>query len=389
MSLCVQSGALLSVGDHGCLLHKADTEESLWETTAVQNLIRYRPSGTYYGRFRVGGKLIRQSLETAVFTVAKQRLPEKIREYRSRHESVKAFGIGKMTVRDAADAYLRKVHSNASLKPRSKGYRDLMINFIQRSWPTLCDTDVRKVSEHDCLTWLSRFQQQYAASVVNNAIGTLRAVFDEAISTGARFNNPAASLGRVKVRPKRLQLPSREEFLRFVEEIRRAGARQSKDCANLVRFLAYSGVRIGEAKYVTWADANFLTGELHVRGDPETATKNGGTRYVPMIPELERMLTELRTERRNEPANATIVRVFECQNSMTHAAAKIGMQRITHHDLRHLFATICIESGVDIPTVSRWLGHKDGGALCMKTYGHLRREHSRLQAQRVSFGVTI
>jgi integrase len=50
-----------------------------------------------------------------------------------------------------------------------------------------------------------------------------------------------------------------------------------------------------------------------------------------------------------------------------------------------LFATICIESGVDIPTVSRWLGHKDGGALAMKTYGHLRREHSIAQAQRVSF----
>jgi hypothetical protein len=28
---------------------------------------------------------------------------------------------------------------------------------------------------------------------------------------------------------------------------------------------------------------------------------------------------------------------------------------------------------------------KDGGALAMKTYGHLRREHSIAQDQRVSF----
>jgi hypothetical protein len=82
----------------------SDTEESRWERTTVQNLIRYRPSGTYFGRFRVGGKLIRQSLDTAVFSVAKQRLPDKIREYRSRHESVKAFAHGKMTVRDAVEA---------------------------------------------------------------------------------------------------------------------------------------------------------------------------------------------------------------------------------------------------------------------------------------------
>jgi hypothetical protein len=43
---------------------------------------------------------------------------------------------------------------------------------------------------------------------------------------------------------------------------------------------------------------------------------------------------------------------------------------------------------VDIPTVSRWLGHKDGGALAMKTYGHLRDEHSTKMAQKVVFVVT-
>jgi integrase len=61
------------------------------------------------------------------------------------------------------------------------------------------------------------------------------------------------------------------------------------------------------------------------------------------------------------------------------------MHRITHHDLRHLFATRCIESGVDIPTVSRWLGHKDGGALAMRVYGHLRDAHSADMAKRVTF----
>lgn len=70
---------------------------------------------------------------------------------------------------------------------------------------------------------------------------------------------------------------------------------------------------------------------------------------------------------------------------MDAAAEKIGMGRITHHDLRHLFATICIEAGVDIPTVSKWLGHKDGGALAMRVYGRLRNEHSLEMAQRVKF----
>jgi integrase len=55
------------------------------------------------------------------------------------------------------------------------------------------------------------------------------------------------------------------------------------------------------------------------------------------------------------------------------------------HDLRHLFATRCIESGVDIPTVSRWLGHQDGGALAMEVYGHLRDLRSVAMAQKVTF----
>jgi integrase len=329
-----------------------------------------------------------KSLGTTVFSVAKQRLPDTIRDYRAKLESAAAVSIGKMNVADAVEVYLEKIRYSVSLKPRSKDYRVMMIAFIKRSWPTLLTTDVRKVSERDCQEWLVRFQRQYSPSVVNNAIGTLRAMFSEAVNSGARFSNPAANLSRVPIRPKRLELPSREEFLRFVEEILTAGARQSKDCANLVRFLAYSGLRIGEAKFVTWGDINLARHQLHVRGDPITATKNGETRYVPMIPELEQMLIELRNERSSEPASSTIMRVFECQNSMTHAAAKIGMKRITHHDLRHLFATICIESGVDIPTVSRWLGHKDGGVLCMKTYGHLRQDHSLAQAQRVSFGIT-
>ena len=115
----------------------SDTEEPLWESTTVQNLIRYRPSGTYFARFKVGGRPIRQSLETTVFSVAKQRLPDKIRDSRSRYESARSFAGGKMAVGDAAAVYLSKVQVNVSLKPRSKDYRELMVDFIRRSWPRL------------------------------------------------------------------------------------------------------------------------------------------------------------------------------------------------------------------------------------------------------------
>ena len=122
-----------------------------------------------------------------------------------------------------------------------------------------------------------------------------------------------------------------------------------------------------------------------MRGDPETGTKNWTVRRVPMIPDARALFERMRSERGEESPNEKVFRVNEAQKAIDSAARKLGIPRITHHDLRHLFATVGIEAGIDIPTVSRWLGHKDGGALAMKTYGHLRREHSVAQALKVSF----
>ena len=74
------------------------SDEKVWQTTAIQNLARYRPSGTYFARFRVSGKLVWKSLKTAAFSVAKQRLPDTLRDHRSKLESFAAFADGKMTV---------------------------------------------------------------------------------------------------------------------------------------------------------------------------------------------------------------------------------------------------------------------------------------------------
>jgi len=48
-----------------------------------------------------------------------------------------------MTVGDAVEVYLRKVRANASLKPRSKDYREMTLDFIGRSWPALFETTGR------------------------------------------------------------------------------------------------------------------------------------------------------------------------------------------------------------------------------------------------------
>jgi integrase len=320
-----------------------------------------------------------------VYSVAKLRLPDLIGEHRALVEAAADRSSGKLTFGDVVATYRARIESDPRLKPASRRYRLMTVDFIVKTWPGILEKNVRKITGRECLEWFRGYSKRFAPSVVNNSIGTLRAIFSDAIQQGARFTNPAARLKRLRLRQNPLRLPSRDEFIGFVHAIETAGAPQSKDCADFVRFLAYSGLRTGEARFVTWRDVDFTRGEIIVQGDPIHGTKNNEVRRVSMIPELREMLDAMRARRAHEKPDAQVLRVFEAEKSMRRAANVVGISRLRHHDLRHLFASTCIESGVDIPTVSRWLGHKDGGALAMKVYGHLRQEHSALQAQRVRF----
>jgi integrase len=80
-----------------------------------------------------------------------------------------------------------------------------------------------------------------------------------------------------------------------------------------------------------------------------------------------------------------LLKLTECREALANACAKTGIPKVGHHDLRHLFTTRAIEAQIPIPTVARWLGHKDGGALLMRTYSHLLDAHSKAMAQRMTF----
>jgi integrase len=220
-----------------------------------------------------------------------------------------------------------------------------------------------------------------SASAFNKCVDTLRTIFEIAREHGVTYQNPVAGVSKAKMRQKRLELPSVAAFHAIVKNVSKAGARQSKDCADLVRFLAYSGARISEANGVRWRDFDPEKGRLVIAGTKSASSD----RVIPIFPPLAELLKEIRGRRGAEPGDAPVLRVRECKGALRSACMAAGVKPITHHDLRHLFATRCIESGVDIPTVSRWLGHADGGALAMRTYGHLRQEHSTAQAAKVHF----
>jgi integrase len=355
-----------------------------WTKTRKPNLLRHK-SGRYYARAYAGGKEVWQSLKTSHYSVAEAKLAEFLKEHRERVSNSNGEVSAKMTFGEALKVHQQNQADDVTIKQSTRHYWNQIFVALLKSWPGLADREIRRVTKTDCKEWARGFRKVASPTRYNNTIAGLRHVFDVAKDAGIIYSNPAEKLERVPVRAKQLTLPSGEQFLQIVDAVENAGAWCSRDCADFVRGLAFSGLRKAEAAQAEWRDLDFDKGEIVVRGDPETATKNWEVRRVPLIPDARALFERMRAERLGERLDAKVFLVGECQKALDRACKKVGAERITHHDLRHLFATRCIESGVDIPTVSRWLGHKDGGALAMKTYGHLRREHSIAQAQRVTF----
>jgi integrase len=351
----------------------------------VPNLLQYVSNGNYYARTKIDGKVIRRSLDTAVFTTARLRLLDFLKDRKAAHTPTRQS----LLFSEARELYEQRLANNAAVKARSKEYRLLCLAKLKSTWPGIDARRVNELTSDECREWAGKLA--ISGHYFNNTISTLRQILEVALQEHKRlrlplFENPAAEITRVRVKQKHLVLPEPDQFKALLAEIRTGSSGWGPRIAELVQFLAFSGLRaFSEGAWVTWGDIDWTQREIIVRGDPTNGTKNSEIRRIPILPDMEALLKTLEAASPEHKPGDRVLILRECRGALTRACNQIGISRITHHDLRHLFATRCIESGVDIPTVARWLGHKDGGALAMKVYGHLRNQHSQAMAQKVRF----
>jgi integrase len=370
---------------------KAENTESssLWTKAPVANLVRYEPSGIYFARAKVRGKLVRKSLDTNILSVAKLRLADVLdAEHRAVAPSQTKI-VGKMTFGDALAIFRERQKHATDIKESTKNYNERAAIDLLKTWTGLEQMDVKRITKFDCLEWRSRFGKMYAPTVINGTLSVLRRILDIAMDSGVRYDNPAKDkdVKRARVRRKELKLPEPDQFVALLAHVRGNGSGRGGHSADAIQFFSYAGPRLNEAARIYGRDCSFVKNEIVIRGDLITGTKNWEIRRVPMIPEMRKLLERLKAEcSEQEFLNNPVLRVRKFNRSLKNACTKLGLHHLTHHDLRHLFATRCIESGVDIPTVAKWLGHKDGGVLAMQTYGHLRDKHSANMAEKVIFG---
>ena len=358
--------------------HAKSIRMSDWQQVA-ENLVRHIPSGGMYLSATVGGKKIRKSLGTKAVAIAKIKRDDLLNQYRAAAGrlkiSGKSGGVGRAAVVASALAYYEAQPSYRA-KPASLHYRKQLGKVLEETLP---DKPVERWSHADLRAWwvLPRVVA-YSPLRRNNLLGTLRKGIEVLIESGVLTSDPSVGLKRAPVRTKEKKMPSNEQFRQVVRAMREQGKRASIESARFVEFLAFSGVRLAEAQAMRWSDIE--ENHIVVTGGPR-GTKNHEFRRVPIIEPMRDLLEAMRAD--NDKGK--LFSILTPRIALANACKRLSVPHCSPHTLRHLFATRCIESGVDIPTVAGWLGHKDRGALAMKVYGHLRDQHSRDQAALVRF----
>lgn len=377
--------AVLHFSNAGCK-NKGHTT-NIWKRTRVANLIKHGVTGVYYARFRAHGKSVWRSLKTTDVNAAQAMLPEVIRTLR---ETQAKTCSSMATTGDAIRALRAHKFSLQSreVKPRTLEYYEERTAMLLKSWPALETLPLQLLSGEACVQWTNRFEG--GASSFNGCLLVLRLAMKFAIRSGSLRTDPTTRIQRRKIKNGLPDFPSREQFTDMLRVLDCSVHSTARHVANLVRLMAFSGCRLREATGLQWGDVDFDGGMMWIERQRDdngrlTTPKNGKKRPVGLNPALRDLLLRMKSTSPRTDKTNRITAVDSCQSSLDHAAKAAKCPRITHHGLRHLFITACVESGVDFRTIAEWVGHQDGGMLIGKTYSHLCRDHSRRMAEQVDF----
>ena len=335
-----------------------------------ENLVQHT-GGTIYLRAKVGGKVIRQSLRTADLRIAKIKRDAELDRLRV---AATAEPTGVSTIGDALELVAKRVVNKPGLKPGTRKYYGDVFANLRSTLPLKLAGGAWTADA--AANWWHKFATGRSAQKSNNALRLLRQITATLIECDLRRDDPALKLKPQKIARLKLdELPSLE-ILDTVLASMSQGLRCSEESANMVEFLAWSGLRIGELRTLTWPDVGdeWLTVTGGAKG-----TKNSRTRRVPINSRLAAVVARMRYA----GARGKVFQILSPRSALVGALSRLGLPHLRIHDLRHWFASHAIERGVDIPTVSKWLGHIDGGALCMRVYGHLRDDHSLASAKKL------
>ena len=368
---------------------------------------------------RLGQKRVRRSLKTRQKTVAKRMAKEIDRRLTAgdfgilgtSSPSVRVFAAQRM---EAWERRLRKTTLH--------GYR----LGLAAALPLIGDRRVSEVTRADAIrvaevlrTSPSGRERAYAS--LRNILAPLQSLFGDAIEAGLIQANPFAAKAKLLRQVVTVSHDPDDHagdvFPYTREEQRRllAAIEDLEDRAAVLVALR-AGLRRGEVLALRRPNVDFDARMIRVRErwamrENEIPKSRTSRRDVPMTFELERALRaviaaqDARAAKRGRPAPellfpAKAKRTAATQHQEENAfgrrfartLAAAGIERRSpnpFHQLRHTFASELLARGVDIWTVSRWLGHSSI-ELTNKVYAHwIPKDAHHAEMQRLDADLSL
>ena len=280
---------------------------------------------------------------------------------------------GQVTFSEWSEAWL----DGLDLKPATRA--NYVSNLDSRVLPTFGNTKLARITPAAVRKWQTRLRDKgLSAASVRQARQVLSAALDVAVADGLIVRNPAAAVKPPKVRPRRQQFLTAGQVETFAEacEDRQPGA------GAVVFFLAWSGLRWGEAVALRWENVDIERRRVEVK---VSATEVSGRLEwgSPKTHEERKVILPQFVIDQLGPPGPPDTLVFSAprggplrnsnfRKSVWDPAVKAsGMPTdLVPHDLRDTAASLMIASGASIKAVQRVPGHASA-AMTLDTYGGL------------------
>ena len=352
--------------------------------------IRKRKDGRWEGRYTAGrnpvtGKAIYKNVLGKTQAEVKEKLKKAIEETKGLN-IVKAESY---TVGQWMDVWY-EYYAQIKVRPSShKTYEGYIKNHIK---PSIGNIPLTKLTTLDLqrlyqklLTEgrVDRLESQnqpkgLSPKTVRNINQVISSALQLAIQQHLISHNPTDGCALPKTEHREMQTLSADQLAAFLLEAMHSGVFE------MYYIELATGLRRGELLGLKWEDIDFVNQTLRVRR--QVGRINGEVREAPLKTKNAYRTISLGTDaidilKQQQEKQPSSSYVFPgptggpiAPDSVLHMLHRVldraGLPEIRFHDLRHTFATLALQNGVDVKTVSGMLGHFSAG-FTLDTYAHV------------------
>ena len=362
--------------------------------------IRKRKDGRWEGRYTAGhdpetGKAIYKNVLGKTQAEVKEKLKQAIGEA----QALDVTKAGKYTVGEWMEVWFQD-YAKIKVRPSShQTYQGYIQNHIR---PNIGDIPLEKLTSLDLQKLYKKLLAQgrvdrveakgqpkgLSAKTVRNIHQILSSALKLAQEQRLTLTNPAEGCALPRVEHQEMKTLTTVQLAFFFREARESGVFE------LYYLELATGLRRGELLGLKWEDIDLERGDLRVRrqvsrinGEVVEAplkTKNA-YRTLPLAEDTVSVLKEQRRKVGNSPwvfpsPNGGPISPDSVLHMLHRVLKRAGLPKVRFHDLPHTFATLALQNGVDVKTVSGMLGHFSAG-FTLDTYAHITSAAQRQAAK--------